>query len=97
LIPADGFYEWKKVLGGKIPYSIPLKYGPPFELAGLWEGWKAPGSGALLVNGKWSSLAAQFCSATRGSRGRSKRPPDAFSDHPYRRNFVSSFSPLLEL
>jgi putative SOS response-associated peptidase YedK len=22
LIPVDGFYEWKKVLGGKIPYSI---------------------------------------------------------------------------
>jgi putative SOS response-associated peptidase YedK len=22
LIPVDGFYEWKKVVGGKIPYSI---------------------------------------------------------------------------
>jgi putative SOS response-associated peptidase YedK len=22
LIPANGFYEWKKVIGGKIPYSI---------------------------------------------------------------------------
>jgi hypothetical protein len=24
-VPADGFYEWKKVLGGKIPYSIGMK------------------------------------------------------------------------
>jgi putative SOS response-associated peptidase YedK len=25
LIPADGFYEWKKVIGGKISYSIEMK------------------------------------------------------------------------
>jgi hypothetical protein len=25
LIPADGFYEWKRVVGGKIPYSIGMK------------------------------------------------------------------------
>ena len=44
LIPADGFYEWKKVLGGKIPYSIQMSDGAPFVFAGLWEGWKPPGS-----------------------------------------------------
>jgi putative SOS response-associated peptidase YedK len=44
LSPADGFYEWKKVLGGKIPYSIQMKGGAPFVFAGLWEGWKPPGS-----------------------------------------------------
>jgi hypothetical protein len=36
LIPADGFYEWKKVIGGKIPYSIEMKDGSPFVFAGLW-------------------------------------------------------------
>jgi putative SOS response-associated peptidase YedK len=40
LIPVDGFYEWKKVLGGKIPYSIQMKDDSPFVFAGLWEGWK---------------------------------------------------------
>jgi putative SOS response-associated peptidase YedK len=25
LIPADGFYEWKKIPGGKIPYAIGMK------------------------------------------------------------------------
>jgi len=25
LIPADGFFEWKEVVGGKIPYSIGMK------------------------------------------------------------------------
>jgi putative SOS response-associated peptidase YedK len=47
LIPADGFYEWKKVLGGKIPYTIQMKDGLPFAFAGLWEGWKPP------ENGEW--------------------------------------------
>jgi putative SOS response-associated peptidase YedK len=27
LIPVDGFYQWKKVLGGKIPYSKRAKGG----------------------------------------------------------------------
>jgi putative SOS response-associated peptidase YedK len=40
LIPADGFYEWRKVVGGKIPYSIGMKDALPFVFAGLWEGWK---------------------------------------------------------
>jgi putative SOS response-associated peptidase YedK len=34
LIPADGFYEWRKVLGGKIPYNIQMKDGRPFAFAG---------------------------------------------------------------
>ena len=42
LVPVDGFYEWKKVPGGKIPYSISMKDDSPFVFAGLWEGWKDP-------------------------------------------------------
>jgi len=41
LIPADGFYEWKKVGGAKQPYAITTD-APPFVFAGLWEGWKDP-------------------------------------------------------
>lgn len=40
LIPADGFYEWKKLPKGKIPYRITLKNGEPFAFAGLWDVWK---------------------------------------------------------
>ena len=36
LNPTDGFYEWKKVLGGKIPHSISMKDDSPFVFAGLW-------------------------------------------------------------
>ncbi|MEO6047359.1 MAG: SOS response-associated peptidase, partial [Candidatus Kapaibacterium sp.] len=36
-ILADGFYEWKKVRGGKQPYRITLKDGGVFAFAGLWS------------------------------------------------------------
>jgi putative SOS response-associated peptidase YedK len=38
LIPVDTFYEWNKVVGGKIPYAIGMKDDSPFVFAGLWEG-----------------------------------------------------------
>ena len=39
LIPADGFYEWKREEGGKQPFYIRMKDGRPFAFAGLWESW----------------------------------------------------------
>jgi putative SOS response-associated peptidase YedK len=48
LIPADSFYEWKKLVGGKIPYAIGMKDDSPFVFAGLWEGWKDPATGEWL-------------------------------------------------
>jgi putative SOS response-associated peptidase YedK len=40
LMPADGFYEWKKEGGKKQPFYIQLKNGRPFAFAGLWEDWQ---------------------------------------------------------
>ena len=38
IIPADGFYEWKKVSKkGMVPYYYYLKSREPFGMAGLWE------------------------------------------------------------
>lgn len=39
LIPADGFYEWKREEGGKQPFYIHMGDGRPFAFAGLWESW----------------------------------------------------------
>ncbi len=42
LIPADGFFEWKKAGKTKQPYFIARKDGRPMALAGLWEHWESP-------------------------------------------------------
>lgn len=42
IIPASGFYEWRKGEGGKIPYCIRMTDGSPMPFAGIWESWKSP-------------------------------------------------------
>jgi putative SOS response-associated peptidase YedK len=42
LIPADGFYEWKKLEKGRAPYLVVLANRLVFAFAGLWETWKSP-------------------------------------------------------
>lgn len=39
LIPADGFYEWQKLPGGKQPWFISSGGQGPLAFAGLWERW----------------------------------------------------------
>jgi len=42
LVVADGFYEWKKVGGKKMPVYVHLKNGKPFGMAGLYNLWTSP-------------------------------------------------------
>lgn len=43
LIPADGFFEWKAVGGGKKkPHFIYVGNHEVFAFAGLWESWHSP-------------------------------------------------------
>jgi putative SOS response-associated peptidase YedK len=42
LIPADGFYEWKRASGSKQPYCFEVGDGEMFGFAGLWDRWKDP-------------------------------------------------------
>ncbi len=40
LVPADAFYEWKRLEPRtKQPFAVALKSGKPFAFAGLWESW----------------------------------------------------------
>jgi len=47
LIPADGFYEWKRTSTGKQPYCFEVNEGELFAFAGIWDGWR-DGSGKWL-------------------------------------------------
>jgi len=40
LIPASGYYEWKKTSTGKQPYYISAADGAPLSFAGLWDEWQ---------------------------------------------------------
>lgn len=43
VIPADGFYEWKKEGTKKLPYRFQLNSKEPFAFAGLWDRWEQNG------------------------------------------------------
>jgi len=42
LIPADGFYEWKRDGKTKQPFCFEVNEGQLFVFAGLWERWRHP-------------------------------------------------------
>jgi putative SOS response-associated peptidase YedK len=49
LIPADGFYEWRKLDGGgKQPYYLSRTGSEPFAFAGLWDRWRDRLSGVVI-------------------------------------------------
>lgn len=50
IVPVDGFFEWRGSRGQKNrqPYAVGMRDGSRFALAGLWENWRNPESGAWL-------------------------------------------------
>jgi putative SOS response-associated peptidase YedK len=64
LIPATGFYEWKKEGKDKYPYFIKLINDKVFTFAGLWDRWKsADGSeviSATIITTTPNSLMANI-------------------------------------
>ncbi len=42
LVPADGYYEWKRQRSVNQPYYLQLKDEEVFYMAGIWETWHDP-------------------------------------------------------
>jgi putative SOS response-associated peptidase YedK len=47
LVPADGFYEWKKEGKTKSPFCFTMVDGRLFAFAGIWDSWRSPERQAL--------------------------------------------------
>ena len=49
IVPATGFFEWRRADGRKVPYYVHLKDNDFFAFAGLWDSWKDPDGKELLT------------------------------------------------
>lgn len=47
LVPADGFYEWRRTPQGKQPYYLRRDDGGVLAFAGLWDRWHDPAHGPV--------------------------------------------------
>ncbi|MGB9825065.1 MAG: SOS response-associated peptidase, partial [Desulfofundulus sp.] len=60
LVPADGFYEWKREGKKSTPYRIVLPGKEVFAFAGLWDRWDSPEgsvfSFAIITTGASESM-----------------------------------------
>jgi putative SOS response-associated peptidase YedK len=57
LVPADGFYEWRREGKSKRPYFIRTRNGEPMAFAGIWETW------ADIDGGEIDTAAIITCAA----------------------------------
>lgn len=48
LVPADGFFEWRKEGKLKVPYRITLNSDEAFSFAGVWDSWEIPDNGEII-------------------------------------------------
>ena len=49
LIPVSGYYEWQDTPSGKQPWYFTARDGSPaLTIAGLWDEWKNPETGASI-------------------------------------------------
>lgn len=66
IVPADAFYEWKPVEGGKQPYAVARQHSQPIAFAGLWEGFKFPDGTVILEPVDWPTWSGEVADDPAG-------------------------------
>lgn len=59
IIPASGFYEWRKIGSRKTPFYIHMANDDPMAFAGIWETWRTP-------EGAWIETCAILTTKANG-------------------------------
>jgi putative SOS response-associated peptidase YedK len=77
LVPADGFYEWKRDGDRKRPHWVRPRKGGPIAFAGLWEAWTGP-NGEEIETAAIVTTAANDTLRPLHDRMPVVVPPDAF-------------------
>jgi putative SOS response-associated peptidase YedK len=78
LIPADGFYEWRRDGKAKRPYCIRPRDGAPMAFAGIWETW-IDGNGGEIDTAAIVTVAANAALAPIHPRMPAIIAPEAFA------------------
>lgn len=58
IVPADGFYEWRREGRTRRPFLVRPGDGSPMAFAGLWAPWREPASGNWLLSAAVVTTAA---------------------------------------
>jgi putative SOS response-associated peptidase YedK len=77
LVPADGFYEWKRDAARNQPYFVRRTDRAPVAFAGLWENWMGP-NGEEVETAAIVTTTASRTIAHIHDRMPVILPPDAF-------------------
>ena len=79
ILPADGFYEWKKLHAKRRqPYAIVPRDGGLFSFAGLWERWRNRESGETVQSCTIVTTVPNELCAPIHNRMPAILPPDAW-------------------
>ena len=79
LVPADGFFEWKRQGEARFPYYIRRRDGGPMAFAGIWETWLGA-DGSEIDTGAILTTAANGLMARLHDRMPVILPPESWAD-----------------
>jgi putative SOS response-associated peptidase YedK len=58
IVPSDGFYEWRRDGGRRLPFLFAPPDGGVLAMAGLWSPWKDPATGLWVMSATVITTAA---------------------------------------